>query len=66
MEQRMKAVCLLLLGLNGLVLAASYIRTSHWSYEVCRISFGMCDSPWVVAIMIVGCAGLFVAVKELE
>jgi hypothetical protein len=66
MEQRMKALCLLLLGLNGLVLAASFIRTSHWSYEVCRNAFGMCDSPWVVALAIIGCAGLFVAVKELE
>ena len=66
MEQRMKAFCLLLLGFNGLVFAASYTRYSHWSYEVCRNAFGMCDYPWVIALAIIGCAGLFVAVKELH
>ena len=66
MEQRVKAFCLLLLGLNGWVLAASYIRTSYWSYEVCRNAFGMCDYPWVPALAIVASAGLFIVVKEID
>ena len=66
MEQRVKALCLLLLGLNGSVLAATYIRTSYWSYEVCRNAFGMCDYPWVLALAIVASAGLFIVVKEID
>jgi hypothetical protein len=66
MEQNMKAFCLLLLGLNGSVLAASYIRTDHWSYEVCRNAFGMCDHPWALALAIVASAGLFMAMKEID
>jgi hypothetical protein len=66
MEQHMKAFCLLLLGLTGSVLAASYIRTDHWSYEVCRNAFGMCDHPWALALAIVASAGLFIAVKEID
>ena len=66
MEQRVRAFCLLLLGLNGWVLAASYIRTERWSYEVCRNSFGMCDHPWVLALAIMASAGLFVAMKKID
>ena len=62
----MKVFCLVLLGLNGSVLAASYIRTSYWSYEVCRNAFGMCDYPWVPALAIVASAGLFIVVKEID
>ncbi len=67
MEQHVRAFCLLLLGLNGAVLAASYIRPSYyWSYEVCRNAFGMCDHPWALALAIVTSAGLFVAVREID
>jgi len=61
-----RAFCLLLFGLNGSILAASYIRTEHWSYEVCHKAFGMCDHPWVLAVAVVASAGLFVAMKEAD
>jgi hypothetical protein len=60
----MKAFSLLLLGLNGSVLIASYVRTETWSYEVCRNAFGMCDYPLVPALAIIAGVGMFMAVKE--
>jgi len=61
----MKAFCLLLLGLSGLILIASYSQPEYWSHAVCRNAFGLCDYPLLVALLIVGCAGLFIAVEEM-
>ena len=62
----MKAFCLLLLGLNILVLVAAYAPTQTWAYDVCRGAFGLCDYPLAAALAVVACVGMFIAVKEIS
>jgi hypothetical protein len=62
----MKTLCLLLLGLNIVVLVATYMPYESWAFSVCRSSFGLCEYPLLLGLAIIGWAGLFIAVKEME
>jgi hypothetical protein len=62
----MKAFCLLLLGLNILVLIAAYVSNEYWAHDVCRSAFGLCDYPLAAALAIVACVGMFITVKEID
>ena len=62
----MKALCLLLLGLNIAVLIATYMPHEYWALNVCRSAFGLCNYPVVLGLGAAAWIGMFVAVKEME
>ena len=62
----MKTVCLVLIGLNLVVLAASFLSNESWAYQVCRNALGMCDYQMALGIGGLGFVGLFFAMKEMS
>jgi hypothetical protein len=63
-EVQVKAFCILLLALDGSVLAASFFKTDLWAYEVCRHAFGLCDDPLVSGLALLACGAMIIALKE--
>jgi hypothetical protein len=62
----MKALCLLLLGLDIAILVAAYMPYEYWAFNVCRKTLGLCDYPVVLGLGAAAWIGMFIAVKEME
>jgi hypothetical protein len=55
----MKALFATLGVFDAILLAASHSSNRYWGFQVCRETFGACDYPLVLGLVMVLCTGLF-------
>jgi hypothetical protein len=55
----MRALFTMLGVFDGIVLAASYNPNRYWGVRVCHETFGICDYPLALALVMILCTGFF-------
>jgi hypothetical protein len=55
----MKALFVTIGFFDAIVLAASYSSNRYWGFRVCHETFGACDYPLVLAMLLILCTGMY-------